>query len=272
MHNYNYLFLQNMKAIRIHHFGGPEVLQYDTNVPIPEVVSSSDVLIRVKAAAVQPVDTYIRAGMYATVPSLPFIPGWDCAGVVEEVGSGVTKFKKGDRVFSGAITSGTYAEYALASGKATVQPLHDSLSFEQGAGIAGHYFTAYRALCIKAKAKPGESILVHGASGGVGVAAVQMARWYGMKVFGTAGSQGGLEIAKQAGAHFMFNHNEKGYLEVLKTEADKVGGINVTIENAAHFNLGKDLPLLARGGRVAIVGSRGPVEVNPRDAMSREVG
>ena len=92
-----------------------------------------------------------------------------------------------------------------------------------------------------------------------------------MTVFGTAGSEGGLKVVQQAGAHFVFNHNQEGYMEAVKAEADKLGGVNVIIENAAHFNLGKDLPLLAKGGRVAVVGSRGPVEVNPRDAMSREV-
>lgn len=257
-----------MKAIRVHQFGGPEVLQYETNVPIPKVESGT-VLMRVRAVGVNPVETYIRSGAYALKPSLPFIPGRDCAGVVEEVGAGVTKFKKGDRVFSGSVASGAYAEYAVASAS-VVQPLHDKLSFEQGAALPIPYYTAYRALCIKARAKPGETVLVHGASGGVGVAAVQIARSYGMKVLGTAGSQRGLEVASKAGAHFVFNHAQDNYIEAMKAEAEKLGGINVIIENAAHFNLGKDLTILAKGGRVAVVGSRGPVEVNPRDAMSRE--
>ena len=257
-----------MKAIRVHKFGGPEVLQYETNVPIPKVESGT-VLLRVRAVGINPVDTYIRAGSYPRKPSLPFIPGWDCAGVVEEVGAGVTRFKKGDRVYSGRVTSGAYAEYAVTSAS-VVQPLPEKLSFEQGAALPIPYYTAYRALCIRARAKPGETVLVHGASGGVGVAAVQIARSYGMKVLGTAGSQRGLEVASQAGAHFVFNHAQDNYTEAMKAEAEKLGGIDVIIENAAHFNLGKDLTILARGGRVAIVGSRGPVEVNPRDTMSRE--
>jgi NADPH2:quinone reductase len=257
-----------MKAIRIHQFGGPEVLQYDSSVPVPKVESGS-VLIRVGAVGVNPVDTYIRAGLYARKPSLPYIPGWDCAGVVEEVGAGVTKFKKGDRVFSGKATSGAYAEYTVALAS-TVQPLHSKLTFEQGAAIPVPYYTAYRALCIRAQAKPGETVLVHGASGGVGVAAVQIARSYGMNVLGTAGTLRGLEVVTQAGAHHVFNHKQDNYMEAIKTEAEKVGGVNIVIENAAHFNLGKDLPLLASGGRVAVVGSRGPVEVNPRDTMPPE--
>lgn len=258
-----------MKAIIVHQFGGPQVLQYESNVPVPKVTESGHVLLRVRAAGINPVDTYIRAGTYARKPQLPFIPGADCAGIVEEVGSGVTRFKKGDRVFSGSVLSGSYAEYAVASAN-TVQPLPNGLTFEQGAAIPVPYYTAYRALCIRARAKPGEVVLVHGASGGVGVAAVQIARAYGMKVFGTAGSQRGLEVAEEAGAHFVFNHNEDSYMEAMKTETERLGGVNVIIENAAHVNLGKDLPLLAKGGRVSIVGSRGPVEVNPRDTMSRE--
>lgn len=257
-----------MKAIRVHKHGGPEVLQCDTNVPIPKP-DSGTVLLRVKATGVNPVDTYIRSGAYARKPSLPYIPGSDCAGVVEEVASDVTGVKKGDRVFAGKSLSGCYAEYAVAPA-GIVHPLPNELSFEQGAGIYVPYYTAYRALVIKGGAKPGETVLVHGASGGVGVACVQIARSYGMRVFGTASSQRGLEVVRTAGAHAVFDHSEEGYLEAIKKESESSGGVDVIVENAAHFNLGKDLTVLAKGGRVAVVGSRGPVEVNPRDTMSRE--
>ena len=120
---------------------------------------------------------------------------------------------------------------------------------------------------IRANARPGDTVLVHGASGGVGVAAVQIARSYGMRVIGTAGSQKGMELVKEAGVESVFDHTQEGYLDAVNAA---MGGIDVVLENAAHFNLGKDLPLLARGGRVAVVGSRGSVEVNPRDTMSRE--
>lgn len=257
-----------MKAIRVHKFGGPEVLKYDTNVPIPKP-DSGTILLRVRAAGINPVDTYIRAGTYARKPSLPYIPGKDCAGIIEEVASDVTTFKKGDRVFSGQALSGSYAEYALVSSD-SVQPLPSELSFEQGAAIPVPYYTAYRALFIRGHAKAGETVLVHGASGGVGVAAVQIARAFGMRVLGTAGTQGGMEVVRNAGAHSVFNHNSEGYLEAVKEELAGCQGADVIVENASHVNLGKDLPLLARGGRVSIVGSRGPVEVNPRDVMARE--
>lgn len=260
--------VKNMKAIRVHKFGGPEVLEYETNVPIPKLESNS-VLIRVKAVGINPVDTYVRSGSYARKPKLPYTPGHDCAGVVEEVSPEVTTFRKGDRVYAGSALSGSYAEYALVSAH-NVQPLPSDVSFEQGAAIPVPYYTAYRGLIIRAKAKPGETVLVHGASGGVGIAAVQIASSYGMKVIGTASTLDGMEAVKRAGACGVYNHREEGYMDGVKSSMEQQGGFDVIIENASHINLGKDLTVLAKGGRVAVVGSRGQVEVNPRDAMSRE--
>lgn len=256
-----------MKAIRVHQFGGPEVLKYETDVPIPKP-GNSDLLIRVKAVGVNPVETYIRAGAYARKPQLPFTPGGDCAGIVEEVGSDVRNFKKGDRVFTSRTVTGSYAEYTV-SPTSFVHPLPEVLTFAQGTALGTPYLTAYRALFHRAFAKAGEIVFVHGASGGVGIAAVQIARAYGMKVIGTAGTAAGLELVKKAGGHFVFNHRDAGYLDEVRSAAG-ANGIDVIIENAAHINLGTDLTLLSGGGRVAVVGSRGPIEVNPRDTMSRE--
>ena len=256
-----------MKAVRVHQFGGPEVLKFETDVPVPKL-GESDVLVRVRAVGVNPVETYIRSGTYARKPSLPAILGNDCAGVVEDVGSKVTSFKRGDRVFTSQTLSGSYAQFTIAPATG-VHPLHNEVSFEQGAGLPTPYLTAYRALLVRGGAKPGETVLVHGASGGVGIAAVQIARAFGMKVLGTAGTSEGTELVKQAGAHAVFNHREEGYLDEIK-QASAENGVDVIVENAAHINLGKDLGLLAKGGRVSVVGSRGPIEVNPRDTMSRE--
>lgn len=134
--------IKNMKAIRVHQFGGPEVLQYEVNAPIPKLEPGS-ILLRVKAVGINPVDTYIRSGAYARKPKLPYVPGHDCAGVVEEVGPEVSGFKRGDRVYAGRALSGSYAEYALVSAP-DVQPLPAEVSFEQGAAIAVPYYTAYR--------------------------------------------------------------------------------------------------------------------------------
>ena len=258
-----------MKAVRVHRFGGPEVLKYETDVPLP-FPGPCEVLISVKAIGVNPVETYIRTGAYARLPTLPAILGHDCCGVVAESGEEVAElFKPGDRVYVSRCTTGAYAEYTVAPA-VSVHPLPSELSFVQGAALPVPYLTAYRALFQRGSTRPGNTVLVHGASGGVGVAAVQLARHLGAaRVLGTAGTKEGVELVRRAGAHAVFNHREDGYLEKIRQEAGE-GGVDLVVENAAHVNLGRDLTLLARGGRVMIVGSRGPVEINPRDTMSRE--
>ncbi len=255
-----------MKAIRVHEFGGPEVLRLE-EVPDPQP-GPGQVLIAVKAAGINPLDTYIRSGAYARKPSLPYTPGSDTGGAVEAVGDGVTRVKKGDRVFTTATLTGAYAEKALCA-EAHVHPLPASLSFAQGAGVNVPYLTAYRALFIRAHALPGESVLVHGASGGVGTAAIQWARSAGMKVFGTGGSEAGRRLIGEQGAHHVLDHKSPDYLE--KGVALTGGrGFDLILEMLANVNLGKDLGALAFGGRVVVIGSRGAVEINPRDAMSRD--
>jgi NADPH2:quinone reductase len=255
-----------MKAIRIHGFGGPEVLRYEE---VAEPTAGPDqVVIQVHAAGVNPVDTYIRSGIYGDRP-MPFTPGSDAAGTIEAVGEGVTAFKTGDRVYTSATITGAYAQKALAESD-TIYPLPDNVTFTQGAGVNTPYATAYRALVHRAKAQAGESVLVHGASGGVGIAAVQIARTLGLTVFGTAGTEEGRELVRREGAHHVFDHGAGNYLQdaVLMTSDSK--GFDIILEMLANINLGKDLPALARFGRVVVIGSRGPVEINPRDTMGRD--
>ncbi|XP_063795145.1 quinone oxidoreductase-like [Pseudophryne corroboree] len=256
-----------MRAIRVLEFGKPDVLKLFTDVPLPSP-GDNQVLIRVHACGVNPVDTYIRAGVYARKPNLPYTPGSDVAGVVDDVGKNVTSFKKGDRVFTSTTITGGYAEYTLASVD-TVFPLPVKLNFKQGAAISVPYFTAYRALLTKARGRSGEVVLVHGASGGVGIAACQIARAYGLTVFGTAGSAEGLNIVLQNGAHKVFNHREKDYIEKIQ-EAAGGEGINIVLEMLSNVNLSNDLKLLSTGGRVIIIGCRGSIEINPRDTMAKE--
>ena len=255
-----------MKAVRVEAFGGPQVLQVK-EVPIPKPVDTQ-VLLKIKSVGVNPVETYIRAGAYANKPSLPFTPGKDCAGVIESVGSEVTQVKPGDRVFTGKAITGAYAEYAIVDAS-DVYNLSSSLTFQQGAALAVPYLTAYRGLFHKGGAKPGQTVLVHGASGGVGIAAVQLAKIHGLTVIGTAGTDKGTECVKRAGADYVFNHREADYLKKIVEVTGGVGP-NLVFENAAHINLGKDLEILAPAGRVVVVGSRGPIEVNPRDTMRNE--
>jgi NADPH2:quinone reductase len=255
-----------VKAIRVKKFGGPEVLCLE-EVPTPEA-GAGQVLVRMHAIGINPVETYIRAGTYARLPELPYTPGNDGAGVVEQVGAEVSEFKAGDRVYTAGSISGTYGEFALCKNE-QVHPLPANVSFAQGAAIGTPYATAYRGLLQRAGAKPGETVLVHGASGGVGTAAVQLARAHGVRVFGTAGSDEGIKLARQQGAHEVFDHRAPDHFEQI-SKATGGYGVDVVVELLANVNLGKDLTILARGGRVVIIGSRGRVEIDPRDTMQRD--
>jgi len=255
-----------VKAIRVKQFGGPDTLQLEgVRTPQP---GPGEVLVRIHAAGVNPVETYIRAGTYARLPELPYTPGNDGAGVVEQVGADVSEFNPGDRVYTAGSLSGTYAEFALCK-KEQVHPLPANVSFAQGAAMGTPYATAYRGLLQRAVAEPGETLLVHGASGGVGTAAVQLARAHGLRVFGTAGSDEGRKLAREQGAHEVFDHRAPDHFEQI-TKATGGHGVDVILEMLANVNLGRDLTILAKSGRVVIIGSRGPVEINPRDTMQRD--
>lgn len=256
-----------MRAIRVFEFGGPDVLKFQSDVAVP-IPKDHQVLIKVHACGVNPVDTYIRSGTYSRKPPLPYTPGLDVAGVIEAVGENVSAFKKGDRVFTAGTISGGYAEFAVAADD-TVYTLPEKLDFKQGAALGAPYFTAYRALLHSARGKAGESVLVHGASGGVGLAACQIARAYGLKVLGTAGTEEGKNIVLRNGAHEVFNHREVNYIDKIKKSVGEKG-IDIILEMLANVNLSNDLNLLSYGGRVIIVGSRGPIEINPRDTMAKE--
>ena len=254
-----------MKAIRVHQFGGPEVLSLE-EIPTPKP-GPGEVLVHVRAAGVNPYDTYMRAGTYAVKPPLPYTPGSDAAGIVEAVAPGVTKVKPGDRAYTATTITGAYAEYALAR-ESQVYPLPENISFAQGAGVWVPYGTAYTALHHHGHARPGETLLVHGASGGVGTAAVQFARAEGLTVMGTAGTQRGLELVKKEGAHHVFDHTKAGYAEEIQRVTGGKG-INVVLEMLANVNLATDLKLLAQYGRVIVIGNRGEITINPRELMVR---
>lgn len=266
----NVAHLWRMRAIRVHQFGDPSVMKLEE---VPErPAGPGQVLVAVKAAGVNPVDTYIRSGLYALLPSLPYTPGSDAAGVIESVGGDVRDFSPGDRVFlTGTVDGraiGAYAEKALC-GVDQVRRLPDRVSFAEGAGVGIPYVTAWRALFEKGRAAPGETVLIHGASGAVGVAATQMARLAGLRVFGTAGSERGRSLAREQGAHEVFDHSAAGYEQdvVAKTGGR---GVDLVIEMLANVNLVRDLEMLAKRGRIAIVGNRGAIELNPRAIMGKD--
>jgi NADPH:quinone reductase len=260
-----------MKAIRVHAFGGPEVLRLED---APDLIPAADqVLVRIRAAGVNPVDAYIRTGTYARKPSLPYTPGSDGAGDVEAVGADVRHIAVGDRVyiagFGGSQAGvGTYAERAVCT-PAQIYRLPERTSYGQGAAIGVPYATAYRALFQRAVARPGETVLVHGATGGVGLAAVEFAHARGLRVIGSGGTDEGLAVVREHGADVIVNHRTQGYTDEIMRATDG-RGVDLVIEMAAHINLDRDLALIAKHGRVVVVGSRGPVEINPRLAMGKD--
>jgi NADPH2:quinone reductase len=259
-----------VKAILVREFGGPEVLKLEEIAePTP---ATNQVLVRVHAAGVNPYDTYMRTGNYAIRPPLPYTPGADAAGVVEGVGSGVQGITTGARVYvTGTLAHKSYGAYAanVLCGPHQIHPLPDRLSFSQGAAIGVPYVTAFRALHDRAGIRSGETLFIHGASGGVGLAATQIARATGLTVIGTASTEHGLDLVRQHGAQHVLNHRETGYLDQLK-ELTAGRGPDVILENLANVNLDNDLTAMAHEGRVVVVGNRGRIEIDPRKVMSKD--
>ncbi len=255
-----------MKSIRVRKFGGPEVLILeDIAKPVP---GPGQILIQVRAIGVNPVDTYQRSGSNPKL-HLPYTPGTDLAGIIESLGQGVSGFAVGNHIYTSGTITGAYAEFALAT-EATVHRLPENISFLQGAAIHVPYSTAYRALFQRARAHLGETVLIHGASGGVGIAAVQWAKAAGLRIIGTAGSDEGRLVVLSEGAHHVLDHRATGYLDQIMQLTNGTG-VDIIIEMLSNINLAKDLTVVAPKGRVVIVGShRGTIEINPRDAMTRE--
>ncbi len=259
-----------MKAIRIHSFGEPEVMQVE-EIPDPQP-GPGQVVVRVHAVGINPVETYIRSGIYPKPPT-PVTLGNDGAGVIDAVGPEVDGVAVGDRVYIIGSLSGTYAEKTLCLAT-RVHPLPEPASFAQGAAINVPYGTAYQAMFHRGRALPGERVLVHGASGGVGIAAVQLAHAAGLTVIGTAGTERGRSLVLEQGADHVLDHTAEGYLDqILSLTNDR--GVDLIMEMLANVNLGNDLNVLAHGGRVVVIGNRGPnnqgtVSINPRAAMARD--
>ncbi|MGH9716815.1 MAG: NADPH:quinone reductase [Candidatus Acidiferrales bacterium] len=255
-----------MKAICIEEFGGPE------NLRLREVEGlkpgPGQVAVRIHAAGVNPVDTYIRAGVYPRKPSLPYTPGTDGAGTVEAVGEGVKRFAIGERIYTAGSLTGTYAEQALCD-QNSVFHLPANASFAQGAAMHVPYATAFRGLFHRAKARAGETVLIHGATGGVGIAGVQLARAAGLRVIGTAGTDRGKKLALAEGAQEVLDHKSPSHFDQALTLTGG-RGFDVILEMLANVNLGRDLGILAPAGRVVVIGNRGTIEINPRDAMTRD--
>lgn len=255
-----------MKTIQAQYHGDQlQLNQYDDLLLGGHVAEDKEVLIAVKVAGVNPVDTYIVAGANGYTATFPHTPGKDGAGVIIALGAKVSDFQVGQRVYCSGSITGTCAELVLAN-SSQVYSLPDALSFEQGACLGTPYATAWRALFIRANCQASETVFIHGASGGVGLAAVQLAKAAGCRVFASASSEQGRKLLKQQGADLVVNHHDPKHYQTLQ----EAGAVDVILEMLANQNLGDDLPLLNIGGRVVVIGSRGSVEINPRDLMARD--
>ena len=258
-----------MKAIVVTEFGEPQVMRVaDVRDP---VAGPGQVVVRVRAAGVNPVDTYIRSGVYAVLPALPYTPGFDGAGDIDSVGDGVTGWTPGDRVYIAALGSGqgAYAERMVCTPRQIFR-LPGRISYAQGASMGVPAATAHRALFGRARARAGETVLVHGASGAVGIAAVQLAKAAGMRVIGTAGTEDGRALVLEQGAEAVFDHRDPARISAMKAVAGGRGP-DVILEMLANVNLDTDLGVLERGGRVVVIGNRGRTEIDARQTMGKEL-
>eukprot|EP00930_Biecheleria_cincta_P092202 TRINITY_DN82018_c0_g1_i1.p1 TRINITY_DN82018_c0_g1~~TRINITY_DN82018_c0_g1_i1.p1 ORF type:complete len:342 (+),score=47.23 TRINITY_DN82018_c0_g1_i1:43-1068(+) len=263
-----------VSAIVVKQFGGPEVMKLATKAMPP--LGRGQVRIKLGAAGVNPSDTYIRLGPHGPwaatphlLPTPPFTPGKDGAGIIQEIGPEVNGFAVGQRVYTTGALTGTYAEEAICD-RSTVHPLPDCISFSQGACIGVPCATAYHALRFRAQAVNGQKVFIHGASGAVGLAAVQLAKDMGCFVVGTAGTARGMEAVTKAGADVTFNHQEDGYL--IKARGAAENGYAIVLEMAAHANLNVDLMLAGKRSCICIIGSKAEaIPVNPRATMPKEI-
>ena len=255
-----------MKAIRVSEYGGPSVLKLE-EIPTPQP-APNQVLVRNRAVGVNPVDTYLRSNTDNRGPKLPYTPGSDSAGVVEAVGGDVKGVKAGDRVYVGGTVSGAYAELSLCT-EAQVHPLPSGASFAQGAAVNVPYATAYQALFNRARRPAGESVLVHGASGGVGIGAVQLARARGITVIGTAGTERGPQAGRRAGRAPRARPHRAG-LSRRGAAADRRPRRRRGDGDARQRRTSRRTSAcIAMNGRIVVIGNRGTTEINARHAMNK---
>ena len=230
-----------MKAIVVHEFGGPEVLKYE-DAPRPEP-KEDEMLIKVFAAGANSFDGVLRSGKFAKIfkMQLPWIPGYDIAGTVEKVGGKVSKFKVGDPVYAfiSIPTGGGYAEYALAKqNQVALKPA--TISFIEAAGVPSVALTAWQALVDKGNLQSGQTVLIHGASGGVGMFAIPIAKIRGAKVFATA-STANQDFLKQLGADVAIDYKTQKFEDIAKE-------VDVVVDGVGGETLTRSYSIVKRGG------------------------
>ena len=259
--------MASMKAVNVEEFGEPGVLIYgEAERPAP---GEGEILIEVKSAGINYADTMRRRNQYVERQTLPFTPGSEVAGVVSELGQGIEGLSVGDRVVT-LLGTGGYAQYAIAPA-ANVIPLPEGLGFDVAAAIPLQGLTAYHCIKTSGALKPGESVLVHAAAGGVGTLAVQMAKLLGAgTVIATASSSEKLDLAKSLGADVLIDYTKDGWVEKVR-EATGGKGADVILEMVGGDFLTQNLKCLAIFGRMVVFGAasgeRGTIV--PVDLMKR---
>ncbi len=249
-----------MKAVVCSELGLPEKLELAQDWPEPEV-GEHDVLLDVKAAGLNFPDVLIIQGKYQFRPELPFVPGAECAGEVVAVGDKVTRYKVGDRVVAGT-TIGAFAE-KVAAHELTVFPLPGALSYEQAAGVTITYFTSYYALKQRAQLKQGETLLVLGAAGGVGVTAIEIGKLMGAKVIAAASTDEKLALCKQLGADEVINYSEVSIKDAIKDLTDG-RGVDVVYDPVGGDYAEPAVRSMAWNGRYLVIGfASGPIPSIP---------
>jgi NADPH:quinone reductase-like Zn-dependent oxidoreductase len=248
-----------MRAVRYHDHGGAAVLTVD-NIDAPEP-GPGELRIAVRAAAVNPVDTYFREGAYP-VPELPMIPGSDAAGVVDAVGPGVESFAEGDRVFATGLGNGrqgSYAEQAIAPAEFCAS-LPEAVTFGEGAAVALVGVTAWQAFVAHAGVEPGERVLVHAGSGGVGHVAVQLASAMGAEVTTTARPEYAGHLTTLGADDVIDYRQDEADLAAAIADA---GAPDAVLDTHADSYLGLDCEVAAHGGRIVLIGNESPEATLP---------
>jgi NADPH:quinone reductase-like Zn-dependent oxidoreductase len=238
-----------MRAVVITRFGPPEVLQF-RDLPVPSI-GEGDVLVRTRAIGLNFAEVFARLGYYPAIPKPPFVPGLEFSGVVEAIGASVRGIKKGDRVF-GLTQHKAYAEY-IAVPRNFVLPMPRTMSFEEAAAFGIASMTAYHGLVTLAHLMKGERILIHAAAGGVGIAALQIAKHLGATMYATVGSQPKVKVAKDLGAHVVINYSEDDFAAVIRKETDGAG-LDVILDSVGGKVMRKGWKLLAPMGRYVLYG------------------
>ncbi|KGX91298.1 alcohol dehydrogenase [Pontibacillus halophilus JSM 076056 = DSM 19796] len=258
-----------MKGIQFKEYGGPEVLEVATlDKPVPE---DGEVLIQVTAIGVNYADTARREGAYVVPTPLPFVPGAEVAGVVEETGTNVGSFKKGDRVVT-LISSGGYSEY-VTTHEQTLIPIPDGVSDEIAVALPLQGLTAYHILKTMGQMQVGETVLIHAAAGGVGTIAVQLAKQFGAgKIIATASTSEKLDLAKELGADVGINYTDDDWQEQVMQATDGKG-VDVALEMVGGDIFNETIKCMRSFGRVVVFGvaSGEPAQMYPAGLMNRNL-